>query len=93
MGSEMCIRDSSEVQYRNDCQSVVETLYPQVKQAIDWLKPFGKPLMTGTGASVFCPFDSEEEANQVLKQVPDSWNSFVAQGVNQSPLHKQLKNL
>lgn len=87
------IRALSEVQYRNDCQSVVETLYPQVKQAIDWLKSFGKPLMTGTGASVFCPFDSEEEANQVLKQVPDSWNSFVAQGVNQSPLHKQLKNL
>ncbi|MGB2400200.1 MAG: 4-(cytidine 5'-diphospho)-2-C-methyl-D-erythritol kinase [Porticoccaceae bacterium] len=87
------IRALSEELYRNDCQSVVETLYPQVKQAIDWLKSFGKPLMTGTGASVFCPFDSEEEANQVLKQVPDSWNSFVAQGVNQSPLHKQLKNL
>ena len=87
------IRALSEVQYRNDCQSVVETHYPQVKQAIDWLKPFGKPLMTGTGASVFCPFNSEEEANQVLKQVPDSWNSFVAQGINQSPLHKQLKNL
>ena len=87
------IRALSEVQYRNDCQSVVETLYPQVTQAIDWLKPFGKPLMTGTGASVFCPFDSEEEANQVLKQVPNSWNSFVAQGINQSPLHKQLKNL
>ena len=87
------IRALSEVEYRNDCQSVVETLYPQVKQALDWLKPFGRPLMTGTGASVFCPFDSEEEAKQVLKQVPSSWNSFVAQGINQSPLHKQLKNL
>ncbi|MGB0445350.1 MAG: 4-(cytidine 5'-diphospho)-2-C-methyl-D-erythritol kinase [Porticoccaceae bacterium] len=87
------IRALPKVQYRNDCQSVVEKLYPQVKQAIGWLKPFGSPLMTGTGASVFCPFDSEEEAKQVLKQVPDSWNSFVAQGVNQSPLHKQLKNL
>ena len=87
------IRALPKVQYRNDCQSVVEKLYPQVKHAIGWLKPFGSPLMTGTGASVFCPFDSEEEAKQVLKQVPDSWNSFVAQGVNQSPLHKQLKNL
>ncbi|MDA9007737.1 4-(cytidine 5'-diphospho)-2-C-methyl-D-erythritol kinase [Porticoccaceae bacterium] len=87
------IRALSEVQYRNDCQSVVETLYPQVTQALDWLKPFGRPLMTGTGASVFCPFDSEEEAKQVLKQVPSSWNSFVAQGINHSPLHKQLKNL
>jgi 4-diphosphocytidyl-2-C-methyl-D-erythritol kinase len=87
------IRALSKVQYRNDCQSVVEALYPQVKQAIDWLKPFGKPLMTGTGASVYCPFNSGEEANQVLKQVPDSWNSFVAQGINKSPLHKQLKNL
>jgi 4-diphosphocytidyl-2-C-methyl-D-erythritol kinase len=87
------IRALPEVQYRNDCQSVVEKLYPQVTQALDWLKAFGNPLMTGTGASVFCPFDSEKEANRVLKQVPDSWNSFVAKGVNQSPVHKQVKNL
>jgi 4-diphosphocytidyl-2-C-methyl-D-erythritol kinase len=49
--------------------------------------------MTGTGASVYCRFDSEKEATQVLKNVPNSWNAFVAKGVNQSPLHTQLENL
>jgi len=87
------IRALSEELYRNDCQSVVETLYPEIKQVLDWLKRFGNPLMTGTGASLYCRFDSEIEAKQAQITVPNSWNSFVAQGVNQSPLHRQLKNL
>jgi 4-diphosphocytidyl-2-C-methyl-D-erythritol kinase len=87
------IRALSEELYRNDCQSVVETLYPQVKQVLDWLQRYGNPLMTGTGASVYCRFDSEQEAKQAQKTVPTSWNSFVAKGVNQSPLHQQLENL
>jgi 4-diphosphocytidyl-2-C-methyl-D-erythritol kinase len=87
------IRALSDELYRNDCQSVVETLYPQVKQVLDWLQRYGNPLMTGTGASVYCRFDSEQEAKQAQKTVPTSWNSFVARGVNQSPLHQQLENL
>ena len=87
------IRALSEELYRNDCQSVVETLYPEVKQVLDWLKCYGNPLMTGTGASVYCRFDNQQEAKQAQQNVPNSWNSFVAVGVNQSPLHKQLENL
>ena len=87
------IRALSEELYRNDCQSVVETLYPSVKQVLDWLQRYGNPLITGTGASVYCRFDSEQEAKQAQKTVPTSWNSFVARGVNQSPLHQQLENL
>ena len=87
------IRALSQELYRNDCQSVVETLYPEVKQVLDWLKRYGNPLMTGTGASVYCRFDSEKEANLVQHAVPNSWNSFVAKGINRSPLHKQLENL
>ena len=87
------IRALSEELYRNDCQSVVETLYPEVKQVLDWLKYYGNPLMTGTGASVYCRFDNQQEAKQAQQNVPNSWDSFVAKGVNQSPLHKQLENL
>ena len=87
------IRALSEELYRNDCQSVVETLFPEVTQVLDWLKCYGNPIMTGTGASVYCRFDSEKEATQVLKNVPNSWNAFVARGVNESPLHRQLENL
>lgn len=87
------IRALSEELYRNDCQSVVETLYPEVKLVLDWLQQHGNPLMTGTGASVYCRFDNQEEAKQVQQTVPNSWNSFVAMGVNRSPLHQQLENL
>ena len=87
------IRALSEELYRNDCQSVVETLYPEVKQVSDWLKRYGNPLMTGTGASVYCRFDSQQEAKKAQQTVPNSWSSFVAKGINQSPLHKQPENL
>ena len=87
------IRALSDELCRNDCQSVVETLYPEVKQVLDWLQRYGNPLMTGTGASVYCRFDSEKEAKKAQQTVPNSWNSFVAKGVNQSPLHQQLENL
>jgi 4-diphosphocytidyl-2-C-methyl-D-erythritol kinase len=87
------IRALSEELYRNDCQSVVEILYPEVKQVADWLKRYGNPLMTGTGASVYCRFDSQQEAKKAQQTVPNSWSSFVAKGINQSPLHKQLENL
>src|SRR5690606_14301363 len=33
---------------KNDCQKVVESLFPQVKDAVDWLGRFGPAQMTGT---------------------------------------------
>ncbi len=87
------IRALSGMQYRNDCQPVVEKLYPEVKQLLDWLQRYENPLMTGTGASVFCRFNSEVEARRAQTEIPKQWDSFVARGINQSPLHKQLKNL
>ena len=85
------IRALLEEQYRNDCQSVVEALYPPVKQLLQWLQRFKNPLMTGTGASVFCRFDSELSARQAQAEVPQKWSSFVARGTNISPLHKQME--
>ena len=87
------IRALSGVQYRNDCQSVVEKLYPAVKQALDWLKDYNSPLMTGTGASVFCCFEDQTGAQQALDKVPKHWNAFVARGANRSSLHRQFGKL
>lgn len=86
------IRALSGEQYRNDCQAVVEKLYPAVKQALEWIKDYNSPLMTGTGASVFCSFDNQTEAVKALDLVPKQWNGFVAGGVNRSSLHQQLEN-
>ena len=64
------IRALSGVEYRNDCQEVVSKLYPAVGTVLQWVENFSAPLMTGTGASVFCSFDSKSEAQQVLSKMP-----------------------
>ena len=84
------IRALSGVEYRNDCQDVVSKLYPVVGSVLQWAGNFSAPLMTGTGASVFCSFDSKSEAQQVLSKMPKQWSGFVAKGVNRSPVHEQL---
>lgn len=76
---------------RNDCEAVVSMLYPQVRQAISWLNRFAAAKMTGTGASVFAEFPTQHQAQQVLAQLPDTLQGFVARGENISPLHKSAK--
>lgn len=85
------IRALSEVQYRNDCQAVVTELYPAVKKALEWISDYRNPLMTGTGASVFCSFDNQTEAQQALDLVPKQWSAFIARGDNRSSLHRELR--
>ena len=85
------IRALSEEQYRNDCQAIVEKLHPQVKEVVDWLATYSSPLMTGTGASVFCRWATEAQAKEVLSRVPQHWKAFIARGVNHSLVHQKLK--
>jgi len=79
--------------FKNDCEPVVQALYPDVKKAIDWLKAFGNARLTGTGACVFASFGTQSAAQQVLASSPSGIEGFIAQGVNHSPLHKQLSEL
>jgi 4-diphosphocytidyl-2-C-methyl-D-erythritol kinase len=75
---------------RNDCEAVVRRRYPEVAAALDWLNAYAPARMTGTGSCVFAAFASEADASVVAGQVPDDWSSFVARGVNQSPLRAAL---
>ncbi|UTF61323.1 4-(cytidine 5'-diphospho)-2-C-methyl-D-erythritol kinase [Gilvimarinus sp. DA14] len=73
---------------QNDCEALVRKLYPEVDNALIWLKKFSPSArMTGTGACVFAAFESEPEANQVLAQAPENLPGFVAQGIVKSPLY------
>jgi 4-diphosphocytidyl-2-C-methyl-D-erythritol kinase len=80
---------------KNDCESLVRSLYSPVKKALDWLSGYVETRMTGTGASVFAAFETEAEARRVLAlmpaQAPAGCSAFVARGVNLSPLHRQLQ--
>ena len=71
---------------RNDCEPVVREMYPEVGEAIDWLSRYGAARMTGTGATVFAPFGSREQAVEVANSVPPPWRGLTARGLNRSPL-------
>ena len=75
---------------KNDCQPLVESLFPQVRDAVKWLSEFGPAQMTGTGACVFAPFPTKEAAEAVLAKRPKHFKGFVARGVDHSPLHQHL---
>jgi 4-diphosphocytidyl-2-C-methyl-D-erythritol kinase len=42
--------------------------------------------MTGSGACVFAAFETEEAAWDVLRQLPETMQGFVAQGLDRHPL-------
>lgn len=74
----------------NDCQPLVQNLYPEVDKALNWLVKFADAKMTGTGACVFAKVDSQEQGQKILEQAPNNLKGFVAKGVNLSPTHRQL---
>jgi len=75
----------------NDCESVVRARAPQVGEALEWLGRAGSAHLSGTGSCVFTARASAADAERLAAQVPDRWRSFVARGLNTSPLHAQLR--
>jgi len=71
---------------RNDLQPVVVSRYPEVARSIEWLAQFGAAQMTGSGACIFAAFETEEAAWGVLRQLPETMQGFVAQGLDRHPL-------
>lgn len=72
--------------WHNDCQPLVEQLYPIVAITLQWLVEYAPCRMTGTGASVFAEFPDTASAQHALAQLPADCRGFIARGVNQSPL-------
>ena len=71
---------------RNDLEPVVCRRYPEVAHHLAWLRRFGPAALTGSGACVYCAFDSEERARAALAQLPAGMQGFVAAGLPQHPL-------
>lgn len=68
---------------RNDCEPVVRKACAPVDAAFDWLESYAETRLTGTGASIFAPFPSAEEATRVLNRLPGEFRGIVARGVDQ----------
>jgi len=71
---------------KNDLQQVASRLFPPVAEAVEWLGAYGDARMTGSGACVFCAFDSEEQVDAVLAKVPAAWNGWKAKALERHPM-------
>jgi len=76
---------------KNDLQDVAARLFPPVAEAIEWLGSHGAARMTGSGSCVFCAFSTEQEAEQVLKQVPARWRAWKAKALQRHPMKSLLQ--
>jgi len=71
---------------RNDLQPVVESRYPEVQRAVEWLMEHSPDArMTGSGACVFASLESEQEARNIAKQAPKGLAVVVAEGLDRLP--------
>lgn len=75
---------------KNDCQSVVCSLYSEVSEALGWLSQWGAAKMTGTGSCIFLPIPREEIGWEIQSQVPARWSVFVTAGTQKSALLRIL---
>jgi len=71
---------------RNDMQAVVCVKYPEVAESLEWLSQYGDARMSGSGACLFAPFDTEGQARQVAASAPSGWKVWVARGLDRHPL-------
>ena len=71
---------------RNDMQAVVCMKYPEVAESLEWLSQYGDARMSGSGACLFAPFDTEGQARQVAASAPSGWKVWVARGLDRHPL-------
>ena len=76
---------------RNDCEPVVRSVFPEVADALDWLGQFAPARLTGTGSCIFAPCANATDAERIAARVPDRWTSYVARGLNVSPVHELLR--
>lgn len=77
----------------NDCEKMVIKHYPEVANLLAWLVEYAPSRMTGTGACIFSRFDSKQEACRIQSLLPNGVTSFVAKGLNQSPVHAIVKSI
>jgi len=77
----------------NVFQPLVAQQHPEIASVIATLSKYAKARLTGTGACVFAAFATQDEALQVMQQLPDDWSAFVAKGLNRSPLQAKLASV
>lgn len=87
----MAINDINIEQCHNDCENLVIKLYPEVANLMAWLLEYAPSRLTGTGACIFSSFMDKKSAEDLQSKLPKGVNSFVAKGLNRSPVLNELQ--
>lgn len=78
---------------RNDCEALVRQMFPEINLLMDALTHYGDVKMTGTGATLFIPYNDKQTAQNakaaIAKELSDV-TLHVVQSRALSPLHEQL---
>ncbi|PID63599.1 MAG: 4-(cytidine 5'-diphospho)-2-C-methyl-D-erythritol kinase [Gammaproteobacteria bacterium] len=88
--SPITIRDFMDGRSMNVFEPIVRTRYPEVRDALDWLRVNyrkSRAKMSGTGSCVFAAFATEAEARDLAAKLPEGMTGYVVKGRNSSPLY------
>ena len=72
--------------WKNDLQSVAEKMFLEISDVLSLLKKYGDARMTGSGSCVFCQCKDEAQADDILRNIPQKWNSWKSRSLQQHPL-------
>lgn len=75
---------------RNDCESVVFLMYPELKNIVTELSEWGQPHMSGTGSTFFLSFDHKKAAIRAARELECRYNVRPVRGVDRSSLLDKL---
>jgi len=77
---------ASRMQLKNDLQVVAMQMYEEVSMALEWLElhvPNSRPMMTGSGSSVFCEISDLASMDLYLSKLPPMWQGFKVRSLLQ----------
>lgn len=81
------MRALQTTQRKNDMQSVVCQMFPEVADCLAKASEYGSAMMTGSGACIFLEYDTEAQAGAVFQSLSHSYTGFLAHGLQHHPLY------
>lgn len=75
-------RDRLPDKLANDLEETACKLYPQVGDALQWLRQFGPARMSGSGGAVFLEVENQPCGEDILAELPDNYTGQVCKGIS-----------
>ena len=77
----------------NVFEAVIRNKYPQINKSMDWLSSHQTAYLSGSGGAFFAICETEQQAIALSQACPEHLESFVASGINVSPLINELGDI